>query len=86
MVKNLPASAGDSGSIPGLGRSPGERNGNHSSALAWEIPLTEEPGGLQSMGSESDTTSQLNNKNREKQIKTLKRFLKYLPIWQILKV
>ena len=27
-VKNLPASAGDQGSIPGLGRSPGEGNGN----------------------------------------------------------
>ena len=26
------------GSIPGLGRSPGEGNGNHSSILAWEIP------------------------------------------------
>ena len=29
----------------------------HSSILAWEIPWTEEPGGLQSMGlQESDTT------------------------------
>ena len=28
MVKNLPANAGDVGSIPGLGRSPGEGNGN----------------------------------------------------------
>ena len=28
LVKNLPANAGDSGSIPGLGRSPGEGNGN----------------------------------------------------------
>ena len=27
-VKNLPANAGDVGSIPGLGRSPGEGNGN----------------------------------------------------------
>ena len=33
----------------------------HSSTLAWKIPWTEEPGGLQSMGSqESDTTEQLN--------------------------
>ena len=32
----------------------------HSSILAWRIPWTEEPGGLQSMGSqESDTTEQL---------------------------
>ena len=28
MVKNLPANAGDMGSIPGLERSPGEENGN----------------------------------------------------------
>ena len=28
MVKNMPANAGDAGSIPGLGRSPGEGNGN----------------------------------------------------------
>ena len=27
-VKNLPANARDAGSIPGLGRSPGEGNGN----------------------------------------------------------
>ena len=35
----------------------------HSSFLAWETPWTEEPGGLQSMGSqkELDTTQQLNN-------------------------
>ena len=32
----------------------------HSSTLAWRIPWTEEPGGLQSMGSqESDMTEQL---------------------------
>ena len=28
MVKNLPANAGETGSIPGLGRSVGEENGN----------------------------------------------------------
>ena len=28
VAKNLPASAGDVGSIPGSGRFPGERNGN----------------------------------------------------------
>ena len=38
-------------SIPGSGRSPGEGNGDHSSILAWRISWTEEPGGLQSMGS-----------------------------------
>ena len=32
----------------------------HSSTLAWEIPWTGEPGGLQSMGSQkSDTTERL---------------------------
>ena len=44
--------AGDLGSIPGSGRSPGEGNASHSSILAWEIPWTEEPDGLQSMGSQ----------------------------------
>ena len=34
----------------------------HCSILAWRIPRIEEPGGLQSMGSqESDTTEQLNH-------------------------
>ena len=28
VVKNLPANAGDAGSVPGLGRYPGEGNGN----------------------------------------------------------
>ena len=51
VVKNLPASAGDVGSIPGLGRSPGEGNGNHSRILTRRIPWTEEPGELQAMGS-----------------------------------
>ena len=46
MIKNHPVNAGDVGSIPGLGRSPGEGNGTHCSVLAWEIPGTEEPGGL----------------------------------------
>ena len=53
VVKNLPTNAGDAtdaGSIPGLGRSPGGGNGNPPSILDWEIPRTEEPGGLQSMG------------------------------------
>ena len=42
---------GDPGLIPGLGKSPGGRNGNHSSILAWRIPYTEEPGSLYSIGS-----------------------------------
>ena len=40
-----------------------EEMATHSSILAWEIPWTEEPGGLESMGfQESDMTEQLNNK------------------------
>ena len=42
--------AGDPGSSPGLGRSPGEGNGNP--LQSWKIPWTEEPGRLQSMGSQ----------------------------------
>ena len=48
--KESACNAGDVGSIPGSGRSPGGGNGNQSSILAWKIPVTEEPGGLQSMG------------------------------------
>ena len=84
VVKDYAFSAGDPGSIPGLGRSPGEGNGNplqyyclenpmdrgawlatvhgvprvrhdlatkpdQTTILAWKIPWTDEPGGLQSM-------------------------------------
>ena len=50
MVKNPPANTGDTSSIPDPGRSPREGNGNPLSILVWEIPWTEEPGGLQSLG------------------------------------
>ena len=46
MVKTLPANVGDADSIPGLGRSPGEENGNPLQCSC----LAEEPGRLQSMG------------------------------------
>ena len=49
VIKNLPANAGDTGSIPGLGRSPGKGNGNPLQYSYLEIPRTEDPGGLQSM-------------------------------------
>ena len=42
---------GDVGPIPGLGPSPGERHGTHSSLLSGKSSWTEEPSGLQSMGS-----------------------------------
>ena len=50
--KASPYNVGDPGSIPGLGRSPGEGNGNPLQSLAWKIPRTEKPGRLQSMGSQ----------------------------------
>ena len=56
MVKNLPADVGDTDLIPGSGRSPGKETSTHSSILAWEILWTEEPGGLQSMGSQKSQT------------------------------
>ena len=43
---------GDPGLIPESGRPPGEGNGNPVQYFAWRIPWTEEPGGLQSMGSQ----------------------------------
>ena len=58
MVKNQPANEGDirdSGSD-----SLEEGMATHSSTVAWEIPRTEEPGGLQSMGSQKSRT-QLSN-------------------------
>ena len=50
MVKNPPASAGDTGLIPGSGNPLEKGMATHSSILAWEIPWTEEPGRLQSNG------------------------------------
>ena len=41
---------GDVGLIPGLGRSPAGGHATHSSILAWRMPGTEQPGGLQSIG------------------------------------
>ena len=57
LVKNLPAMQ-ETG-VPSVDwKDPLEKEmATHSSILAWRIPWTEEPGGLQSMGSqESDTT------------------------------
>ena len=53
MVKNPPANVGDG--VQSLGREDPleEEMAIHSSILAWEIPWTEEPGGLQSVGLQS---------------------------------
>ena len=55
MVKNLPAKAGDTrdvGSILGWEDPLEEEMASHSRILAWRIPWTEDPGKLQSMGSQ----------------------------------
>ena len=55
LVKKLPASARDVGTGAqslGGGDPLEEGTATHSSVLAWRIPWTEEPGGLQSMGSQ----------------------------------
>ena len=52
VVKNPPANAGDAGSILGSEDPLEEGTASHSSILAWRIPWTEEPGGLQMMRSQ----------------------------------
>ena len=52
VIKNSPANAGaigDVGSVPGSGRSLEEEMATRFSSLAWKIPGTEGPGGLQSI-------------------------------------
>ena len=51
--KESACNAGDSGSVSISGRSAGEGKATHANILAWEIPWTEEPGGLQPMVSQS---------------------------------
>ena len=60
--KDPPANAGDirdAGSIPGVGRSPEEGQGNPLQYSCLRIPWTGATGGLQSVGSQLDTTEQL---------------------------
>ena len=56
MVKNPPAHARDLGLISGLGRSPGEGNGNPLQYSSLGNLIEEEPGGLQAMGSQKSQT------------------------------
>ena len=55
IVKASAYSAGDPGSVPGSGRTPEVGNGNPSSTFALKSPWTEDPGRLQSVGSQSQT-------------------------------
>ena len=54
MVKNLPANTGDLRDLRAAGWEDPLEEGvaTHSTILAWRIPWTEEPGGLQSMESQ----------------------------------
>ena len=56
VVKSTPAKVGDPGSIPWIGKIPWSRKWQSSSILAWKIPWTEEPGGMQSMESQNSWT------------------------------
>jgi len=53
VVKNRSANAGDVGSIPGPRRSLEKEMATYFIIVAWEIPWTEEPGGLHSVGSQT---------------------------------
>ena len=64
MVESF-CNAGDLGSISGAGRSLDKEMATHSSILAWKVPWTEQPGGLQSMalqrvGHNRATNTQMN--------------------------
>ena len=48
--KESACTSGDLGLIPGSGRPLRGRHATHARTLAWRIPWTEEPGGLQSRG------------------------------------
>ena len=52
VVRNPPANAGDGVSSLGWKDLLEKETATHSGILAWEIPWTEEPGGLQSTGSQ----------------------------------
>ena len=61
VIKDPPANAGDEGDTgSALGQEDPleEEVAAHSSVLAWEIPWTEEPGGLQSWGCKESATTE----------------------------
>ena len=56
VIKNLPANAGDMGRSLGREDPLEKEMAAHFSTLSWEIPCTEDSGGLQSMGSQKSQT------------------------------
>ena len=66
VAKEFTCNAGDVGLIPGLGRSPGEGNGN---PLQYScLGKQEEPAGLQSMGLQESDTTELNHHHHHRDI------------------
>ena len=64
-MKNPPAMQETQVRFPGQEDPPEKEMATHSSILAWRIPWTEEPGGLQPMGTqELDTTEWLNHHHK----------------------
>ena len=62
-------------SISGSGRSPGRgHTATYSSSLAWKIPSTEEPGGLQSKGHKESDTTEVTQHTHTKQKNVLGKF------------
>ena len=70
VVKNPPATAGDVGLIPRLGRFLEKEIATHSSIPAWKVPGTEEPGGLQSIHGGHKKRRDLATKQKQQQGKT----------------
>ena len=71
--------------VPSLGQEDPLKKGKptHSSVLAWRIPWTEEPGGLQSMGSqELDTAKPLTLSLSEAKHHTIHKVLQYNSVWK----
>ena len=66
VIKNLPANVGVAGSIPGLGRSPGEGNGNPLQYSYLGNPMDRGVwwATVHGAAKESDTNEQLNNNNK----------------------
>ena len=71
LIKNLPANAGDVGLIPGVGRSPGEGNGNPVQYSCLENPMYKGAwwATIFEASKDSDLTYQMNNNsNRMKRL------------------
>ena len=86
VVKNLPANAGDAGSLPGFGRSPGEGNGNplQCSCLGNSMDRGAWWATVHRVAKVLDTTQQLNDNNNPIFINLLLIFtcFHFICIWQ----